>query len=202
MREVARVTQTAYNEKRFVTSAGVSASWDAEAAEVSDDSPTLLQPAITCFKGAAYVQVSYELAEDSNIAQQVGGLFADAKAQLEAAAFTTGSGSGAPKGSITALVAAATPVIATATNVLAQADLYNNQAALPARWRPRARWMMNLSILNGYRQLPQATGLNYSIINDAGSRPVALGWEVRENSTMDGTLGAGADYTVLSGDFQ
>jgi HK97 family phage major capsid protein len=86
--------------------------------------------------------------------------------------------------------------------VLAQADLYNNQAALPARWRPRAKWMMNLSILNGYRQLPQATGLNYSIVNDDGPRPKILGWEVRENSSMDGSLGAGADYTVLSGDFR
>jgi HK97 family phage major capsid protein len=99
-------------------------------------------------------------------------------------------------------VAAATPVIATATNVLAQGDLYANQAALPARWRPRARWMMNLSIINGYRQLPQATGLNYSIINDDGPRPRALGWTVYENSSMDGSLGAGADYTVLSGDFR
>jgi HK97 family phage major capsid protein len=99
-------------------------------------------------------------------------------------------------------VAAATPVIATATNVLAQGDLYANQAALPARWRPRARWMMNLSIINGYRQLPQATGLNYSIINDHGPWPRALGWTVYENSSMDGSLGAGADYTVLSGDFR
>ena len=60
---------------------------------------------------------------------------------------------------------------------------------------------MNLSILDGYRQLPQATGLNYSIINDDGSKAKALGWEIEENSAMDGTLGAGAGYTVLSGNF-
>jgi HK97 family phage major capsid protein len=63
--------------------------------------------------------------------------------------------------------------------------------------------MMNLSILNGYRQLPHATGLNYSIIDDTGPVPRALGWNVYENSSMDGTLtGAAADYLVLSGDFQ
>ncbi|MFG2052679.1 phage major capsid protein [Micromonospora sp. NPDC048930] len=203
MRRVARVVQTAYNEKRFVTSAGVTASWDAEAAEVSDDSPTLAQPPVTAFKGAAYVQASYELDEDTNIAREVGMLFADAKAQLEANAFTVGTGSGQPKGIITAVSAVGGSVIATATNVLAQADLYNNQAALPARWRPRARFMMNLSIINGYRQLPQASGLNYSIINDSTNPPTALGWQVIENSSMDGTLGAAAnDYTVLSGDFQ
>jgi HK97 family phage major capsid protein len=86
--------------------------------------------------------------------------------------------------------------------VLAQGDLYTNQAALPARWRQRAKWMMNLSIINGYRQLPPASGLNYSIINDNTNPPTALSWQVIENSAMDGTLtGAAADYSLLSGDF-
>jgi HK97 family phage major capsid protein len=93
-------------------------------------------------------------------------------------------------------------IVATGTNVLAQADLYANQAALPPRWRANAKWMMNLSILNGFRQLPQTTGLNYSVISDATTPPTALGWPVYENSSMDGTLtGAAADYLVLSGDF-
>ena len=88
-------------------------------------------------------------------------------------------------------------------NVLAKADLYINQAALPARWRPNAKWQMNLAIINGFRQLPQATGLNYSIVNDDGPRPKALGWEIFENNAMDSTLtGAAADYLVVSGDFQ
>ena len=96
---------------------------------------------------------------------------------------------------ITALVAAGgSTVIATGTNVLAQGDLYANQAALPARWRPNAKWMMNLPIINGYRQLPQATGLNYSSSTTTGTRRRSLGWPVYENSNMDGTLGAGADY--------
>ncbi len=56
---------------------------------------------------------------------------------------------------------------------------------------------------NGFRQLPQATGLNYSIINDNTDPSQALGWDVYENSNMDGTLtGAAADYAVLSGDFR
>jgi HK97 family phage major capsid protein len=101
------------------------------------------------------------------------------------------------------VTAAGANIIATGTNVLAQGDLYANQAALPPRWGPNAAWMMNLSIINGYRQLPQATGLNYSIINDDTTPPKALGWPVYENSSMDGTLSGGAaDYLVLSGDFQ
>ena len=51
--------------------------------------------------------------------------------------------------------------------------------------------------------IPQATGLNYSVIDDNGPVPRALGWNVYENSSMDGTLSGGAaDYLVLSGDFQ
>jgi HK97 family phage major capsid protein len=204
LRSVARVDTTPYNEKRYVTSLGVTSHWYAEEAEVSDDSPALLQPAITCRKAMTFVPVSFELYEDSSIAQQIATLFADSKSAEEARVFTTGNGTTEPKGIITALVAAGgSTVIATGTNVLAQGDLYANQAALPARWRPRARWMMNLSVINGYRQLPQATGLNYSMINDDGVKPRALGWTVEENSAMDGALtGAAADYAVLSGDFK
>jgi HK97 family phage major capsid protein len=63
--------------------------------------------------------------------------------------------------------------------------------------------MANLSIINGFRQLPQATGLNYSIVNDATTPPRALGWPVYENSNMDSSLSGGAaDYALLSGDFK
>jgi HK97 family phage major capsid protein len=203
LREIARVATTAFNTKKFVTSVGVTSTWTPEATEQTDDSPTLLQPSIDCKKGAAFVPVSYELYEDSDIAQQVGAVLADAKAVQEALGFTLTQTNG-PLGLISQLVAAGgSVVIATGTNVLAQADLYANQAALPARWRPNAKWMMNLSILNGFRQLPQATGLNYSIVNDATKPPTALGWPVYENSSMDGTLtGAAADYLVVSGDFR
>ena len=74
--------------------------------------------------------MSYELFEDSDIAQQIGAVFADAKASQEARAFTITESNG-PTGIITALVAAGgSTVIATGTNVLAQGDLYANQAAL------------------------------------------------------------------------
>ena len=203
LREIARVDTTAQNEKRYVTSLGVTSTWTDEAAQQTDDSPALLQPTIAVKKGAAFVPVSLELFEDSGIAQEIAKLFADAKAVQEALGFTI-TQTGGPAGIITALVAAGGgTIIATGTNVLAQGDLYANQAALPARWRPNAKWMMNLSILNGYRQLPQATGLNYSIVDDSGPLPRALGWPIYENSSMDGTLtGAAADYLVLSGDFQ
>jgi HK97 family phage major capsid protein len=204
MRQVSRVVSTAFNTKKFVTSLGVSTAWYAEEAEVADNTPALLQPSIDCKKAMSFVPASFEFFEDSDIAQQIGALFADAKVAEESRVFTTGSGTTEPKGIITALVAAGgSTVIATASNVYAQADLYTNQAALPPRWRPGSKFMMNLSVINGYRQLPQATGLNYSVVDDSGPTPRALGWQVVENSAMDGVLtGGAADYDVLSGDFR
>jgi HK97 family phage major capsid protein len=161
-----------------------------------------LQPSIDRKKGAAFVQVDFELYEDSDIAQQIGTVLADAKAVREAAAFTITETNGLT-GIITSLVASGgSTVIATGTNFLAQGDLYSNQAALPARWQPNAKWMMSLPILNGYRQLPQATGLNYSIVNDSTTPPTILRWSAYVKSNTDWTLtGAAADYLVLSGDF-
>jgi len=203
MRSVSRVVQTALNEQRFVTSLGVTASWDAEAAEVSDDSPALLQPALTNFKGQAFIPVSLELFEDSTIAQQVGALLADAKEQLEAVAFTTGSGSGQPKGIITTIAAVGGSVVTSAGSVLAVADATANQNALPPRWRPNAKWMANLSIINQGRTTPLYTN-GPAMVSDATDPPKMLGWPVIENSSMDGTIAAGTtnDYVLLSGDFK
>jgi HK97 family phage major capsid protein len=203
MRRVARVVTTAANEKRFVTTAGVTASWDAELAEVSDDTPVLLNPAITCHKAAGFVPVSIELFEDSDIAQQVAALFADAKANLESTAFTLGTGAGQPRGVITAVSAVPGSVINTGTNALAVADVYAAQGALPARWRARARFMANLTTINAYRGLIKGSGMTESFVDDAGSQPRMAGWVVEENSAMDGALTAtAADYVLLAGDFQ
>src|SRR5215217_2284519 len=133
MRELATVLPTAPNETRVVTSLGVSASWDAEAAEVSDDSLALLQPTLTAFKGQAFVPVSVELFEDSDLQRQIADLFADAKAQLEADAFTLGNGSTAPQGVITGVSAVGGSVVTSALTALSLVDIIANQNALPPR---------------------------------------------------------------------
>ena len=47
-----------------VTSAGISWSFDAEAAAVSDDSPTLGQPSVTVFMARGFVPFSIEVEQD------------------------------------------------------------------------------------------------------------------------------------------
>jgi HK97 family phage major capsid protein len=144
LRRIARVTTTAFNTKKFVTSVGVTSTWTTEGTEQTDDSPALLQPSIDAKKGMAWVPVSFELFEDSDIAQQVAAVLGDAKAVQEALGFTLTQTNG-PIGIISAVSAVGGSVIATGTNAVAIADAYNNQQALPARWRPNAKFMANLT---------------------------------------------------------
>jgi HK97 family phage major capsid protein len=94
-------------------------------------------------------------------------------------------------------------VVTSAGSALAVADVVANQNALPPRWRPNARWMANLAIINQGRILPLYTN-GPATVSDATNPPRMLGWELLENNAMDGTIAAGStnDYVLLSGDFQ
>lgn len=203
VRRLARNVTTTGDSWSGITSAGSSASWDAEAAQVSADDPTFAQPTIPVHKGACYIQASFEVAADASIGNVLGPIFADARDQLEATAFTLGTGTGQPLGIITAIVAAGGgSVLTSAGSALSVADVTANQNSLSPRFRARAVWMANLSIINQGRQLPLYTN-GPALVSDATNPPRMSGWEVYENSNMDGTIAAGttADYVLLSGDF-
>ena len=82
------------------SSAGqVSASFDAEASEVSDDSPTFSQPTVTIMTERAFVPVSLELIDDvPTLAEEVGRLFADAIDNSKREKFSNGTGDFEPAG--------------------------------------------------------------------------------------------------------
>ena len=119
----------------------MTAEWTAEAAEVADASPTLGSPWIPVHEGDAFVPFSFEVqGEAVNFIQELGKLLQDGADQLTVTAYTTGSGSGQPKGVITALVAASGTVglVAPATaETFAPADVYAVQSALPPRFQAR-----------------------------------------------------------------
>ncbi|MFD8532079.1 phage major capsid protein [Streptosporangium canum] len=120
---------------------------------------------------------------------------------MEGQASTTGSGVGQPKGIVTAVSAVPGSVITDVTNAIAAGQAFNVPSQLPARWLPRAQWTANLGIMNIFRLLPQAVGLNYPMVDDSTNPPKMLGWNFWENSHMDGTSAAGADNVLLAGDF-
>jgi HK97 family phage major capsid protein len=112
VRKIARVVtltdgQPAWNG---ITSAGVTASWDGEVVEVSDDSPTFGNPSIATVRAQALVQASISAVEDiSDLGSDVMMMFADAKDRLEGAAHATGAGTTTPKGVFTAVAAVSPP---------------------------------------------------------------------------------------------
>lgn len=204
LRQVSRVVQTVTDSWQGVTSAGVTAEWKAEAAEVADASPTLGDPSIPVHFGDAFVPFSFEVGQDAvNFLDELQRLLADAADQLQATAFTTGTGVGQPTGIITALAAnAAVEVSPGVAETFTATDVYATIEALPPRFRANARWMANLSVINDIDQFETTNGARKfpELDNDR-----LLRRPLHENSNMDDGFNAAVtadNYLLLVGDFR
>lgn len=204
IRQLARIRTTMTDNWQGVTSAGMTASWDAEASEVSDDTPTLAQPAISIKHPRLFVPFSLEHEDDIDVvlasfAEEAG----KAKDRLESAAFATGAtgGNNAP-GIVTLLVAASKTVASATTDTFAVADLYNTQAALPDRYDDTASWLMNKSVINLARQF--GTAQNHALLTNGlqpGDPALLLGAPLYRWSSLDGSITGSADnYIAIYGD--
>jgi HK97 family phage major capsid protein len=206
-RRYATIKTTATNDWNGVTSAGVSAEWTAEGIEAADATPTVGQLKITPQKADAYLFGSFEVLGDSDIAQQLPELLADAKDRLEESAFATGTGTGQPFGVITrgTTVAGAT---GTAASGPTAASVYSLIGALPARWRgPGARlaFLANMSAINTLRNTAAFSGATASIVQEGSpgdinnpARPaMMLGVPFLESTSITGTYANGAKVLAL-----
>jgi hypothetical protein len=198
-RRIGNIKQTTSNTWNGVTSAGVNAAWLAESTEVTDNTPTVGNIVITPQKAAGWVFGSYEVLQDTDFAGELPGLLADARDRLEEAAFATGTGTGQPKGVITA---ATTTVTATGVATYAIGDIYNLQAALPARFRnsAAAAIVMALPTINRTRQFDTAGGSSFWTNLGGGAPERVLGVPLYESTTMASALTTGSKIAVY-GDF-
>jgi HK97 family phage major capsid protein len=143
IRQLARVITVSVDTWKGVSSTGVTAAYQAEAAAVTDASPTLAQPTIDVAMGRAFVPFSIELGMDwGSLQQELLQLIADGRDVLDATKFLTGTGTDEPAGVLTGLTTSQRVQSAT-TNVIAIADIYSLKGALPARWIPTAIWAMH-----------------------------------------------------------
>jgi HK97 family phage major capsid protein len=203
LRRLARTVQISTGEWHGVSSAGVSAEWVAEATEVTEETPTVAQPPVPVHKADVMVKYSIELGQDAvDLVGQVRTLMSDAADQLQATAFTTGSGDDQPTGIVTALAGTASEINTTGTEAIVAADAYALQNALPPRWQPNAQWTMGLPTINTFRQFETSNGaLMFPELR--GSQPHLLGRRVHENSNMDSVLNVAAtenNYVAIYGD--
>jgi HK97 family phage major capsid protein len=186
-----------------VSAAETSWSWDAEAAEASDDASTFAGPAITIYKGVGFVPISIEaLQDEQNVAQEVGRLLASGKDTLEAAAFATGSGSAQPFGIVSALNTISASIVAsTTTDTFGLPDLYALDEGLPARYRKNGSFLANRAIYNDVRQFDSNGGAALWERLGADVPPLLLGRPAYESEDMDGVISTTEDYILVFGDF-
>jgi HK97 family phage major capsid protein len=166
MRQFASVrTLTTGNVWHGVTTAGVTASWDAETTEVSDDSPATGTAAISVYKPQSLVAASIEaFADIAGLSDDVMVLFADARDRLEGAAHMVGSGSAPePTGLFTAINASASlKTTSTTAATIGEVDIHALYRALPIRWRRRGSWVMNPLYSTAIKRLGTAVSSSYS----------------------------------------
>ncbi|MDO0938660.1 phage major capsid protein [Streptomyces sp. DG2A-72] len=194
------------NAWQGVTSAGTTAEWKAEHAEASAAEVELDDPSIPVHMGDVDVLYSYEVGMDAiDFLGQLRMVIMDAADQLQATAYTTGTGTGQPKGVITAVAAVPGSVVAGAgTEALASADPYNLVNSLGPRFSANAQFVSHIATANTFRQMETANGsLKFpELRNDP---PQFIGKRWTELSNMDGSINPAAtatNYALLYGNFQ
>lgn len=206
IRNISTVRTCVTDQYRIVTTGAVSASYDSEAAEVSDDTPTFDKTDISIHTARAFVPFSLEIGGDfPNFTEQMRFLITDAKMNLENTKFALGSGTGEPFGIVTALDGTSYEITENTDDTFALGDVYDLDEELPARFAANASWIANKKI---YQAIREAGGANlddfWANLRD-GRPPQLLGHPAYEVSAMDGVItasGAVDNFVMVLGDFR
>jgi HK97 family phage major capsid protein len=149
--QISRMVTITTDAWKGVSSSGVSWSYDAESAVVSDDTPTFAQPTIPVYMARGYVPYSIEVGQDyPGFADEMAMLLGQGFVDLVAKQSCTGSGVASPTGIFTALTNATNNpahVVVQTTGALGAVDVRAAWSNLPERYRPRATWVMSPSVL-------------------------------------------------------
>jgi len=201
---VVTLTRPGDSSWQGISSAGVTASFDGQIAEVSDDSPTFAQPSIPVWRAQAFVQASLEAAEDiPGLATELLMMFADARDRLEGAEHCTGAGTSGPTGIFTALDANTNvEIVSDTAAAIAKDDLNEVYAAVPVRFRRNAKWLMNPTWNLAIQDL--GTAVSYKYTTDLTQAPsgAILGKQVVESDDAPATATTTVrDNRLVFGDF-
>lgn len=201
IRAIAKVRTITVDEWRGLTTAGLTAAYQAEATEVTEGSPTFVQPVISTEKAQAMAAFSIEIGQDfgGDLQSELADLFADARDTLEATKFLSGTGTNEPFGVATG---ASLTVSAATGQTFTLANLYALKGALPARYRPGSSYVADDMIFDRVRQF-DTVGSSAAIWQDSlqkGNPPILLGKPAYEASEMPATPATSGKFLYL-GDF-
>jgi HK97 family phage major capsid protein len=207
IRQVSRIVTGMDDTWRGVTSAGITASWDSEEIQVSNDGPTLGQATVVSHKASAFVPFSVEIEGDwAGLASEMSELFIFAKDELETTAFATGAGTADnPYGLLTDLFAASgtVGVLPTTDGQFGAVDVRAVFGALGPRYRSKSTFMSSIDVQNEVRGLDTAGGLSNQTVSLTEPYSFAiLGRPYYENSGFPAFTGTtGASNILVVGDF-
>ena len=202
---LARVITVTTDSWKGVSSAGVSWSYDAEASEVSDDSPTIAQPEVPVYSARGFVPFSIEIGSDwPAFADEMRVLLDGGYVDLIASQTMTGSGSASPTGIFTALsgITNSTTVVTT-DGAFGAVDLLAAWKNLPERYRGNASWIMHTDVENEIRGFSSsANGAYYTVNITEGGVGTLFGRPVYTTDYAPQFTGTTAVANILTvGDF-
>lgn len=207
IRSIARVEMITQNVWHGVSVGNVTTAWKGEGSAFTEGSPTFSNPSITAAMLSAYLTGSYELFQDSSAIGQLPGLIGEAMSYAEQTAFVSGSGSGAPKGIVTAISATAGSTVTATTRgsftSASSADLFAVVNAVTPRYEDSATWLGNKATFNTINQMsPNGAGSLFWQTLGPGvtNRPNLLGSPVVNSSDMSSATTSGTVLLIL-GDF-
>lgn len=202
-RQIARVIPVSTNVWTGVTSAGITGGWTgSEASEVDDDTPTFVNPTVTCAMADAFLPMSFQAFEDwSMAASELQVMLQEYKDVLEEAAFTSGSGSAQPLGIITALMGTSSHVSCTTNSSFTSADLFRLKQALGARYKAGAAFVMNEAYEDRIRQFGTNDGALYTVDLTETAATRILGKPSYNSSTMSSALSTVTQPVIVYGDW-
>lgn len=213
MRRIARVIPITNDVWKGVSSTGVSWSYDAEAAAVSDDSPTLAQPSVTAHMARGFIPFSIEVGGGAGagsgdypgFAAEMSRLLGEGYDELQASVHATGTGSDQPFGILTALDANTNvEVTPTTDGAFGAVDINKVWGALPDRYKANATWVMNHDVGNEVSSFSSSgTGSFFTVDLSQGNAPQLKGRPVEFATNFPDFTGTTAAANILVvGDFR
>ncbi|MGA1076723.1 MAG: phage major capsid protein, partial [Ilumatobacteraceae bacterium] len=188
-----------------ITSAGVTASFDAQLTEVSAASPPFSQPSIAVHKAQAFVMASIEATEDiAGLQTEILTMFADARDRLEGAAHATGSGSNQPTGIFTALDDNTNvEIVSDTAAAIFKEDLDEVYRSVPVRFRSRSSWLMHPIWALEIQNLGSAVSNKFTTELTQGTATQLYGRPVVESDDAPAVVTTTVrDNRIVFGDFQ
>ena len=204
-RRISRVETITNDEWKGVSSAGVTWSYDSEAAAVSDDTPTLAQPVVTTAMARGFIPFSIEVGMDyPSFAEQMALLLAEGYDELQASAFATGSVATNFRGIITALDANTNVEVVTTTDgTFSGTDVNKVWKALPDRFKANASWVMSHEVGSDIATFGNSNNLSFVTVDLTGVIEKIRNRPIEFSSYFPGSLATtGAANILVVGDFR